>query len=182
MTEPKRYKKKSAIECLPKVPGPVSRVFVDPPESPPFSLEYATLATRMCRLGATTLEIADILGLKEQTIKNWTVQHKEFADAMRDGKEAADRRVVAALYHDTVKIFIDKGTPVVVPYREQLPPDTTAGIFWLKNRQPDKWRDVQKVEHEFKKFEKFTDEELAAHIRAETEAFVAAQREGEPLN
>ena len=97
---------------------------------------------------------------------------------------------MAALYHraigfsyDTVKIFIDKGQPVVVPYREQLPPDTTAGIFWLKNRQPDKWRDVQKVEHEFKKFEKFTDEELAAHIQAETAAFLASQREdGEALN
>ena len=33
-------------------------------------------------------------------------------------------------------------------YIEHYPPDTTAGIFWLKNRRPDRWRDVQRVEAE----------------------------------
>ena len=34
-----------------------------------------------------------------------------------------------------------------VPYTEHYAPDTTAAIFWLKNRQPKKWRDKQEVEH-----------------------------------
>jgi hypothetical protein len=34
-----------------------------------------------------------------------------------------------------------------VPYREHVPPDVTACIFWLKNRKPSEWRDVQNVEH-----------------------------------
>jgi hypothetical protein len=27
-----------------------------------------------------------------------------------------------------------------------VPPDTTACIFWLKNRDPQHWRDVQQME------------------------------------
>jgi hypothetical protein len=37
--------------------------------------------------------------------------------------------------------------PVVVHYVEHMPPDVTAGIFWLKNRDPENWRDVQNVNH-----------------------------------
>ncbi len=33
-----------------------------------------------------------------------------------------------------------------VPYVEHYAPDTTAAIFWLKNRQPAQWRD--KIEAE----------------------------------
>ena len=30
---------------------------------------------------------------------------------------------------------------------KHIPPDTTAQIFWLKNRRPDRWRDKQQIEH-----------------------------------
>jgi hypothetical protein len=49
---------------------------------------------------------------------------------------------------DAVKIFCDKnGNVTKVPYQEHVPPDVTACIFWLKNRKPADWRDVQNVEH-----------------------------------
>lgn len=38
-------------------------------------------------------------------------------------------------------------TPVYLPYREHVPPDVTACIFWLKNRKPADWRDAQQMEH-----------------------------------
>jgi hypothetical protein len=28
-----------------------------------------------------------------------------------------------------------------------VPPDTTAAIFWLKNRNPAQWRDAWQLEH-----------------------------------
>jgi hypothetical protein len=31
--------------------------------------------------------------------------------------------------------------PVIVPYIQHVPPDVTACIFWLKNRDPEHWRD-----------------------------------------
>jgi hypothetical protein len=51
-------------------------------------------------------------------------------------------------HYDAVKIFCDKnGRVTKVPYREYVIPDVTAGIFWLKNRDPEHWRDSQKMEH-----------------------------------
>jgi len=35
---------------------------------------------------------------------------------------------------------------LIVPTVKHYPPDTTAAIFWLKNRQPAKWREKQEVE------------------------------------
>ena len=47
-------------------------------------------------------------------------------------------------HYDAVKIFCDKnGRVTKVPYREYVIPDVTAGIFWLKNRDPQHWRDSQ---------------------------------------
>ena len=71
------------------------------------------------------------------------------------GKAEADVRVERSLYqravgysYDAVKIFCDKNGKVTrVPYREHVPPDFTAHIFWLKNRDPAHWRDAWQMEH-----------------------------------
>jgi hypothetical protein len=42
--------------------------------------------------------------------------------------------------------------PVVVHYTEHCPPDVAAAFIWLKNRDPDRWRDVQNVEHVLGKY------------------------------
>jgi hypothetical protein len=48
-----------------------------------------------------------------------------------------------------VKIVMPAGAkkPVYAPCVKHLPPDVTAGIFWLKNRNPVKWRDAWQLEH-----------------------------------
>jgi hypothetical protein len=56
-------------------------------------------------------------------------------------------------HYDAVKIFCDKnGRVTKVPYREYVIPDVTAGIFWLKNRDPEHWRDSQQLEHVLGKY------------------------------
>jgi hypothetical protein len=71
------------------------------------------------------------------------------------------RRVERSLYerangynYEAVKIFMPAGSkqPVVVHYIEHLPPDPTSAMFWLKNRDPDNWRDVQNVDHVLSKY------------------------------
>jgi hypothetical protein len=42
--------------------------------------------------------------------------------------------------------------PVYAPYIEHVPPDVTAGIFWMKNRDPQDWRDQQNIEHSLGKY------------------------------
>jgi hypothetical protein len=51
-------------------------------------------------------------------------------------------------------IFMPAGSkqPVVVHYIEHCPPDVGAAFIWLKNRDPDRWRDVQNVEHVLGKY------------------------------
>ncbi len=57
--------------------------------------------------------------------------------------------VASANDYDAVKIFMPTGAkkPVIVPYVEHVPPDVTAGSFWMKNRDPAHWRDAWQLEH-----------------------------------
>jgi hypothetical protein len=56
--------------------------------------------------------------------------------------------------YDAVKIFMPAGSkqPIVVHYTEHCPPDVGAAFIWLKNRDPDRWRDVQNVDHVLGKY------------------------------
>ena len=56
--------------------------------------------------------------------------------------------------YDAVKIFMPAGAkePVIVHYTEHCPPDVGAAFIWLKNRDPERWRDVQNVEHVLGKY------------------------------
>lgn len=116
--------------------------------------EYDTQVEKLCKLGATDKEIADFFDVSEQTVNTWKHKHPTFLESIKNGKVIADIMVSESLFkkatgyeQDNVKIFQFQGEPVVVPYTEKYQPDTTAMIFWLKNRQPGKWRDRQEVEH-----------------------------------
>lgn len=119
-----------------------------------FKSEYVEQAHKLCLLGATDKDMADFFGVSEQTINTWKNAHPDFLESLRGGKAGADAKVAASLYHrangyshDAVKIVADAktGAEHIVPFTEHYPPDTTAAIFWLKNRRPDLWRDRQEV-------------------------------------
>ena len=59
-----------------------------------------------------------------------------------------------AINYEAVKIFMPAGSkqPIVVHYTEHCPPDVGAAFIWLKNRDPERWRDVQNVEHVMGKY------------------------------
>lgn len=116
--------------------------------------EYDELAYNYCLLGATDAQLGEFFGVEEATINNWKKSHPSFFESIKRGKQIADAMVAKSLFHratgyqhSAVKIFNDQGEPLVVPYIEKFPPDTTAAIFWLKNRQPALWRDKQEVDH-----------------------------------
>lgn len=109
-------------------------------------------ARKLCLLGATDADMANFFDVEEKTINNWKLEHPDFLQSIKDGKERADAVIADSLYHrakgyshDAVKIVADakSGQNVQVPYVEHYPPDTTACIFWLKNRRPAEWRDRQ---------------------------------------
>lgn len=118
-----------------------------------FKPEFVEQARKLAALGATDREAADFFEVDEATIHRWKHTQPEFCESLQVGKATADSRVEQSLYrralgysHDAVKIMTAEGSIHQVPFVEHYPPDTTAAIFWLKNRSPEKWRDVKAQE------------------------------------
>jgi hypothetical protein len=119
-----------------------------------YTPEMAERAYELCKAGAINTQLADKLGVHIDTIHEWRKVYPDFKDAIKRGKGEADALVQRSLYeramgysHRAVKIFCTKtGEIVEHEYIERFPPDTTAMIFWLKNRQPEEWQDVNKTE------------------------------------
>lgn len=121
-----------------------------------YKSEFVEQAQKLCKLGATDIEIADFFEVDVRTLYRWKGEHEEFCQALKIAKSEADERVERSLFarangyeHDEVDIRVVGGEIVQTPIRKYYPPDTTAAIFWLKNRKPEEWRDKQEtaVEH-----------------------------------
>lgn len=121
--------------------------------------EYDQIAYSMALLGVTDAQLAAAFGVSEQTLNGWKSAHPNFLESLKSGKDEADAKVVRSLYeralgysHPAVKIITvprgnNQGSDIEeVPYTEHYAPDTTAAIFWLKNRQRQNWRDRMDME------------------------------------
>ncbi len=114
---------------------------------------YAEQARKLCLLGYTDDQLADFFEVAVSTIQKWKLDHLEFSDSIKKGKAIADGDVVDSLYqramgyeHPEDDIRAVEGKIVITPTTKHYPPDTTAAIFWLKNRQKAQWRDKQEIE------------------------------------
>lgn len=119
-----------------------------------FKKEFVAQAEKLCKLGATDMEVADFFEVDVRTIYRWKTENEAFCQALKSGKAESDERVERSLFaraigyeHDEVDIRVVGGGIVQTPIRKYYPPDTTAAIFWLKNRRSEQWRDKQDVEH-----------------------------------
>lgn len=99
--------------------------------------------------GATDAQVARSIGVSKRTIENWKGRHPEFLHSIKESKEIADDLVEASLFSRAVgysflteKIFCYHGQIVRAKTIKHHIPDVTAQIFWLKNRQPKRWRDT----------------------------------------
>lgn len=139
--------------------------------------EYVEQAKKLCLLGATDRELADFFKVSEQTLNSWKTQHTGFLESLKVGKEQADQRVERSLYqralgysHPDVHVSNFQGAVTLTPIIKHYPPETTAGIFWLKNRRPEEWRD--RIEHTGKDGGPIQTEELGDTERARRIAFL----------
>lgn len=110
--------------------------------------EYVEQAKKLTQLGATDQQVASFFNVHVDTVFEWKARHPEFSEALKMGKAEMDAAVEQSLLRralgyslPAVKIMQHEGIPIEVPYTEHYPPDTTACIFWLKNRKPKEWRD-----------------------------------------
>ena len=120
------------------------------------------------RDGLTLKDIAKNMGCSLTTIKTWRDRFPEIAEALKEGKDYADRVVENALYRSACGYTIEITEPIkvkrtiydedtgrkvreyedVVEATKQIhyPAQVTAQIFWLKNRKPAQWRDKTEVQ------------------------------------
>ena len=120
------------------------------------------------RDGLTDEQIAHNMGICRDTLIQWKKTFPDILDALKKGKEVVDVQVENALYQKAIgitktvvkpikvkEVLYDNGKRVSekehIEYAEEeiyIPPDTTAQIFWLKNRLSKKWRDRPMVDNE----------------------------------
>ncbi len=117
--------------------------------------ENLILLQGWARNGLTDEQIAKNMGISRSTLAEWKKKYSDISDTLKKGKDVVDIEVENALlkkalgysYKETTKeLSVDKETGesklvVTKEVTKHIAPDTTAGIFWLKNRRPDEWRD-----------------------------------------
>lgn len=103
------------------------------------------------RDGLTDEQIANNLGVSRNTLYKYKDEHIELFEHLKKGKELVDYEVENALLkralgynYEEVTYEMGEETKRVVKH---VAPDTTAQIFWLKNRKPIQWRDKKDIEH-----------------------------------
>jgi hypothetical protein len=115
-----------------------------------------------CRDGLTDEQIFHNLGISKDTFYRFKKEHNDFSDSLKRGKEVVDIAVENALYKKAIGYTYEEVTreqirdPVTGEYnlevtkivKKEVQPDTTAQIFWLKNRKPAEWRDKHEQEVE----------------------------------
>lgn len=107
------------------------------------------------RDGLTDEQIAHNIGISRSTLYEWKDRYSDISDTLKKGKDVVDRQVENSLlkralgyeYTETTREAVKDPETGEIDMRitkevtKQVIPDTTAQIYWLKNRRPDKWRD-----------------------------------------
>lgn len=134
-----------------------------------FRDEFCQQAEKLCKLiKATDEDLAAFFEKDVATINRWKARHAEFRAAIKRGKRLADMEVAFSLHQratgleafeeQAIKVktieYADNGRKLretedvkIVRVRRYYPPETVAGIFWLKNREHETWRDKHEIDH-----------------------------------
>lgn len=116
------------------------------------------------RDGLTDEQIASNMGIGYSTLQTWKSKYQDIQDTLKRGKEVVDIQVENALLKRALGYSYDKVTrervldydqstgqvvgshmEITKTVKKEVQGDTTAQIFWLKNRRPEQWRDKRDV-------------------------------------
>lgn len=116
------------------------------------------------RDGLTDEQIASNMGITRKTLAEWKTKYSDICDTLKRGKAVVDIQVENALLKRALGYSYDEVTrervldydpstgteigshmEVTKTVRKEVQGDTTAQIFWLKNRRPEQWRDKRDV-------------------------------------
>ncbi len=121
---------------------------------------FPTLAEGYARRGLNDIQIAERLGISMATYYLYQHQYSDFSEGLKKGKKPVDMEVENAFLkrakgyeyeekHTTMTVD-EKGQPKIKEIKKitkQVAPDTMAAYKWLVNRDRERWRDKQEIEH-----------------------------------
>lgn len=119
------------------------------------------LIERWYRNGSTDEEVSQKLNISKTTLYKYVEDHSELSELRKKSKEIIDSEVEEALLKKSLGYEYTETTreerwnndtkkyemAITKEVTKQVAPDTTAMIFWLKNRQPELWKDKHEVKH-----------------------------------
>jgi hypothetical protein len=110
-------------------------------------------------------QISAFFDINIATLHRWKLRNQKFCDTLKDWKKEADIKVEKSLYQRALGYDYEETTIEYIKIGEQqlpaektktvkkqMAPDVTACIFWLKNRQPQDWRDKTEIDHTMKEY------------------------------
>lgn len=127
--------------------------------------EYAIQAKKLCLLGLIDTELAEFFEVDQDTIHEWKKVYPEFSESVKAGKRSADAEVANSFHkravgytfeevsYEKILLALDQDSDIKTEvYKKktvikEVVPDAGAALNWLKNRQPDKWRDKHEIQH-----------------------------------
>lgn len=125
-----------------------------------YSKEIVEKICKCLKEGNTITATCESVGIHKGTFYEWMKKKSDFSDTIKKAKSIADKKVENALFKMATGAFkyeenhyetviVDKIRPATLKktVKKTLAPSITAQIFWLKNRQPDEWKDVQERIH-----------------------------------
>ncbi|WP_157219630.1 hypothetical protein [Flavisphingomonas formosensis] len=151
-------KKEEAADTLPRrihppLPDPIAVPLVEPIDAAPsapgskYDPTFVPIARQLAEQGALDRDLARAFGISLTTLRQWTLRHAAFGQAVRLGKSVADDAVEAALFaratgyaymRETV-LLTDAGEVLRGEILVQQPPSLPAMLFWLDRRRTDRW-------------------------------------------
>lgn len=117
-----------------------------------FKQEFVEQGQHLARLGFTSQQLADFFKVHIDTLYEWFKVYPGFSETIKSAKDDHDSDLVetsllkrARGFKRIVQRLSKDGD--IIDTEEEVPPDATSMIFWLKNRQQKRWRDKQELEH-----------------------------------
>lgn len=139
------------------MPRKSALALVEPPEKhaggrpTKYKPEYVDQVFKLCLLGLTAKQMADVFDVNEDTFFRWRLEHPEFSEAIRNGGEPANANVAASLYkrangysYVAEKLLVVDKSVVREQVIEHVPPDVRAQQHWLRNKKVN-WIDKLQV-------------------------------------
>ena len=102
------------------------------------------------RDGLIDEQIAQNMGISYSTFREWKKKFSALSAVLKKSKDVVDRQVENALFKSAIGFEYEEETVTnagdVVAVRKYSKPNTTAQIFWLKNRKRNQWTDKSEVD------------------------------------